>query len=77
MTLTLLEINDLLTEIELPCNYAELLIQCEKSGIKPEIVEVLVERFQGYEETGELIDEDDFEELEHDYSEDYFNADEY
>jgi hypothetical protein len=43
MTLTLLEINNLLSEIELPCDYAELLIQCEKSGVNSEIVEVLTE----------------------------------
>ena len=77
MTLTLLETNNLLSEIELPCTYAELLIQCEKLGVSTEIVEVLIERFQGYEEIGELIDESDFEELEHDCSIDYFNVDEY
>ena len=76
MPLTFLEINNLLSEIELPCS-GELQIQCEKSGISPDIVEVLIERFQGYEEIGELIDESDFVELEHDCSTDYFNADEY
>jgi hypothetical protein len=73
----IVDLKQLFDEIDFPCSYDELMIQCDKTNQPLSVIDELIERFEEeYSESGELIDTGDFPEIDDTFEEDFFPIDE-
>ncbi|MDL2224394.1 hypothetical protein LJB92_03680 [Bacteroidales bacterium OttesenSCG-928-M06] len=71
------DLKRLFEEVDFPCSYYELMIQCDKTNQSLLVVDELKERFEEeFSESGELIDTDDFPEIDDTFEEEFFPIDE-